>query len=325
MSSSLRSRSARGFNERQSSRAPFSVTSVQPFRITHVSKNPPSQGSGKNEFNPGQMLTERTRSEQEEIGDKSRPDALLIHETIRAEGESELARSPVALAFSGLAAGLSMGFSLLTEALLRSHLPAAGWRELVSKFGYCAGFLIVVLGRQQLFTENTLTPILPLLHNRDGHTLGRVARLWAVVLVANLIGTALVGAVLAYTPLLEQGTRDAVSEISLHIVSSPPLTVCLRAVFAGWLIALMVWLLPAVEGAAALLIIVILTYIVSLGSFSHLIAGSVDASFLLFSRQSGLREILGAFFLPTLLGNVAGGVALVAMLNYGQIASEIEG
>lgn len=109
-----------------------------------------------------------------------------MHETIRLEGEEELKRSNSALAFSGLAAGLSMGFSLIAQGLLQAHLPDAGWTPLVVNWGYSFGFLIVVLGRQQLFTENTLTVILPLLVRRDRKTLLAVARLWAIVLVANL-------------------------------------------------------------------------------------------------------------------------------------------
>lgn len=80
-----------------------------------------------------------------------------------------------------------MGFSLITEGLLHAHLPDVPWSPLISNFGYTIGFLIVVLGRQQLFTEDTLTVVLPLLGRRDGSTLMNVLRLWTVVLLANLL------------------------------------------------------------------------------------------------------------------------------------------
>ncbi|MGI4799523.1 MAG: formate/nitrite transporter family protein, partial [Janthinobacterium lividum] len=102
-------------------------------------------------------MSDVSEPEREAVEKYSRPNAALIHEIIRAEGESELDRSILALLLSGLAAGLAMGLSLITEGLLRAHLPEAPWRELVSKIGYAVGFLVVVLGRQQLFTENTLT------------------------------------------------------------------------------------------------------------------------------------------------------------------------
>src|SRR5687768_1819898 len=127
-------------------------------------------------------------AEHREAQHRSAPTGRVVHEAILQEGDNELARPTSALFFSGLAAGLSMGFSVITEALLRNGLPAAPWRPLVAKLGYSVGFLIVVLGRQQLFTENTLTPILPLLLRKDRQTLLNVLRLWSTVLLANLLG-----------------------------------------------------------------------------------------------------------------------------------------
>ena len=127
--------------------------------------------------------------EQEEVDRRIR--AQVVHETIRREGEDELRRPSQALAWSGLAAGLSMGFSLVGEGLLRAHLPAAPWRPVVTKLGYSIGFLVVVLGRQQLFTENTLTPVLPLLRRSRPGGILNLARLWTVVLLANLTGAAI--------------------------------------------------------------------------------------------------------------------------------------
>src|SRR5690242_21471880 len=96
--------------------------------------------------------------ELEEVERRSSIRAHVVHEAIRVEGEEELHRRSSALAWSGLAAGLSMGFSLLAEGVLRSAIPDTPWRPLVSKLGYTVGFLVVILGRQQLFTENTRTP-----------------------------------------------------------------------------------------------------------------------------------------------------------------------
>lgn len=122
---------------------------------------------------------------------RSSPKAAIVYEAIRREGEEALGRSLAALVWSGFAAGLSMGFSFLTEALLALHLPKAQWTPLIAKFGYCAGFLIVILGRQQLFTENTLTPMLQLFHRKDQRTLAQVGRLWSIVFCANLAGALL--------------------------------------------------------------------------------------------------------------------------------------
>src|SRR5277367_3276105 len=102
-------------------------------------------------------------TERKQAAEHSAPRALVIHEVVRQEGEEELQRPVSALLWSGLAAGLSMGFSFLTLAMMRAGLPDTPWRHLISSFGYCAGFVITILGRQQLFTESTLTAVLPLL------------------------------------------------------------------------------------------------------------------------------------------------------------------
>src|SRR5438105_15316759 len=89
-------------------------------------------------------------------GQEHIPEGEVIYRAIRQDGEHALAESSASLGWSGLAAGLSMGFSLAGEGLLKAHLPEAVWTPLVSKFGYALGFLMVILGRQQLFTEQTL-------------------------------------------------------------------------------------------------------------------------------------------------------------------------
>src|SRR5215212_6243771 len=151
---------------------------------------------------------ELSEEEQEEVEWRGAPRTEVVYEAVREEGEGELKRSSATLAWDGLAAGLAMGFSLVAEGLLRSHLPDAGWRPLVAKLGYSVGFLIIVLGRHQLFTENTLTAVLPFLQRRDGHTLAQVLRLWAVVLAANLAGALLFASVLARTELFEPHVRQ---------------------------------------------------------------------------------------------------------------------
>jgi formate/nitrite transporter FocA (FNT family) len=250
--------------------------------------------------------------------------AFIVHETVREEGERELVRAPAALAWSGLAAGLSMGFSLLGQGLLRAYLPAAPWRPLVASLGYSVGFVIVVLGRQQLFTENTLTAILPLLAHPNLRTFGRVARLWALVLVANLLGALIFATVVAHTSLFPPFVQAALAGVARDSLRGGFGLTVLRGIFAGWLIALMVWLLPAAENAR-LHIIVLLTYLVSLGGFAHIIAGAVEALYLVNIGTISWGTFFFGFTLPTLIGNSIGGVSLVAALNFAQVAAESSG
>ena len=257
-------------------------------------------------------------AEQKRVEERVAPRAAVVYETIRREGEDELTRPMAALAWSGIAAGLSMGFSMVAEGLLRSHLPDAEWRPLVVKLGYSVGFLIVVLGRQQLFTENTLTAILPLLARKNLSTLMRVARLWAVVLATNLIGALVFAWVVGNTSVFGADVHRAFTDIGRDAISVGAGNAVLRGIFAGWLIALMVWLMPTAEGARVQIIIII-TYVVGLAGFTHIIAGSIEVLYMVTTGAADWGTAIGGYILPTLLGNILGGVSLVAVLNYAQV------
>ena len=259
-----------------------------------------------------------TRTEKKQVEERVAIGANVVYETIRREGDDELKRPLSALAWSGLAAGLSMGFSLLAEGLLASHLPDRPWRPLISRLGYSVGFLIVILGRQQLFTENTLTVILPLLQRKTLSLGIQVLRLWAIVLTANLLGTFLFALVVARTAMFDPVVHLAMQNIGLAHSGQPFMQAFVRAVFAGWLIALMVWLLPAAD-ASRISIIIILTYLVGLGNLNHVVAGSTTLFYLVVTGVIPFSSYLIGFLVPTLLGNVVGGVSLVAALGHAQV------
>ena len=217
-----------------------------------------------------------------------------------------------------------MGFSMIAEGLLMTYLPDADWRPLVSKFGYSAGFLIVILGRQQLFTENTLTPILPLLQKKTGADLMNVLRLWVIVLVANLVGALIIAWVAARSTAFDADVQAAFAEIGSKALEHGFGTILLRGIFAGWLIALMVWLLPFAE-TARVWVIILVTYVVGLGEFSHIIAGSVETFTLSAMDRAPWLTVIGGFIVPSLIGNILGGVTLVATLNHAQIVAGSSG
>jgi formate/nitrite transporter FocA (FNT family) len=263
-----------------------------------------------------------TRDQQQELQVQKRtsPPSKVVHDAILSEGREELKRPSSALFWSALAAGLSMGLSLAAEGLLAAHLPDAPWRPLVSKFGYTLGFLIVVLGRQQLFTENTLTAVLPLMHERNGATLLNMLRLWGVVLVGNLAGSLLFSWFALSTNAFDQPVRAEFIRIGHDAMAYTFGDVAVRGIVAGWMIALMVWLLPFAE-AARFFVIVTLTYVVGLARLSHVIAGSTETFALAFAGEKMWWEVLGGYTLPTLIGNTIGGVALVAALNHAQVVA----
>ena len=186
--------------------------------------------------------------------------------------------------WSGVAAGLSISFSLLAQALLQAHLPDTSWRPLLTSLGYPVGFLIVVLARQQLFTENTITPVLPLAAKFTTDNLAKLARLWTIVLAANMTGTAAAAAFCTLPPVLAPELRYVMIDISRHILETSWIESFFRAISAGFLIAAMVWLIPSAE-AAAFHVISMMTYLIGVGGFQHIVAGSVD------SRQKRPRGV----------------------------------
>jgi formate-nitrite transporter family protein len=267
---------------------------------------------------PSGSSTISTTKEKKQVEERLAIGANVVYETIRREGEDELKRPNAALAWSAFAAGLSMGFSFMAEALLTAYLPASTWRPLITRLGYSVGFLIVILGRQQLFTENTLTVILPALIQKNRKTVLQVVRLWSVVLSANLLGTFLFALCLARIPIFEVSVHQAFTDIGLAHTGASFFISFMRAIFAGWLIALMVWLLPGAD-TSRIPIIIIITYLVGLGNLNHVIAGSTTQFYLCATGALSVSAYLLQFLLPTLLGNIVGGVSLVAALGHAQV------
>lgn len=273
-----------------------------------------AQRDEKGKPTPADRETQQKAKREESL------DAATTHEVIRIEAEKELERSPSALAWSGLAAGLGMGFSLVAEGVIRSKLPDAEWRPLVAKLGYAVGFLIVILGSQQLFTENTLEPMVPLLTEPTRERFRKVARLWGIVLASNIVGTVLFSLFIAKTSAFDEKLKAAFLAIALEGIEPSPGTIFVKAIVAGMLIALMVWMLPAAK-TAHFWVIILMTWMIGASGLAHVVAGSVDTSYLVWSGAASVGTYLWHFMLPTLLGNTLGGVTLVALINHMQVTS----
>ncbi len=266
------------------------------------------------------MSVEASPEEQAEAHERARPRTVVIYEAIREEGQDELDRSAWGTAWSAFAAGLSMTLGLVAMGAFSADLPDAPWRPLVVDLGYPLGYLIVILGRQQLFTENTLTPLLPFLSAPSPGRLAGVARVWAIVLAGNVLGALAGAAFLAFTHPMAPAAMSAMATIGTHQLEHDVWTRGAQAVFAGWLIALMVWLLPLAETATPFVIFLI-TYIVGIAEFAHIIAGSLEVFVAIFAGRVEWSAY-PAFFIPTLLGNAIGGVAFVTLIAFAQITSD---
>lgn len=249
--------------------------------------------------------------------------APVLFEIIRRNGQEELERPLLALWWSGLVAGLSMGFSVLTPAMLLRYLPAGGWSPIVSQLGYSVGFVIVILSRQQLFTENVITAVVPVMAKSHLRNLMLMLRLWAIVLVANIVGATLFSLFLRYSGAIDPEITKALHTFSAKLLQGVPMETMGRGMVSGFLIASLVWILAGIEGSK-LAIIVLMTYLIALGGFEHVVAGSVEASYLVLEGAMSFGQAVTGFFIPTLIGNLIGGTAIFTLLAYGQIREELK-
>ncbi|MGR3542387.1 MAG: formate/nitrite transporter family protein [Hasllibacter sp.] len=263
---------------------------------------------------------------REEIENRSIEDAAglnskMIYEVIRRTGEEELARPARGLVWAGIAAGVLISFSVLGEAIFRTYLPDAEWRYLVENLGYSLGFMLVILGRMQLFTENTITTVLPFLIKPDLKAAGEVGRLWGIVLSANVVG-AFLAAAMFHTGAIPPELGPAIAELSAHATGMGAWESFLRGVPAGVLVAAIVWMMPQAENAA-FFIILVFTWLIAAGDFTHIVAGSVEMAYLLLGGDLGIATAAFGFFLPVLAGNIAGGTAVFSVMAWGQVKDEI--
>ena len=248
--------------------------------------------------------------------------AMAIHEHIRQDGEKEMERDAMALLWSAIAAGLSMGASLLAKGIFHVQLEGVPGGFLLENLGYTFGFIIVIMARQQLFTENTVTAVLPVMQNPTLGNFGLLMRLWSVVLLGNIIGTGVAAWAFEHMPIFDEETRDAFVKIGMDVMKNTPTEMFSNAIISGWLIATMVWMFPA-AGAAKIVVIILMTWLIALGDTTHIVVGSVEILYLVFNGTLHWSDFFWPFALQTLAGNICGGTFIFALMSHAQIRNDM--
>ena len=259
--------------------------------------------------------------EEQEVSHNQPPRAAVLHEIIRYQGDQELERTIAALFWSALAAGLTMGLSLMAMGLFYSRLPEGDSSQVIASIGYSAGFLAVILARQQLFTENTLTAVLPVMTEPSLRNFGRLLRLWSVVLIGNLAGTILVSYVMLNLPIFDSKTDVAFLDVGRKVMENDLNQMFAKGIISGWMIATMVWMIPSME-TAKVWIILMITYLMALGDFTHIVVGSVEVSYLVWAGEVSWAAFWLDFAAPTLIGNIIGGSFIFALISHAQVRSD---
>jgi formate/nitrite transporter FocA (FNT family) len=264
-----------------------------------------------------------SEEEREEVTKLSPPRAPVLYEVVRHEGEAELQRPMGSLFWSGLAGGITIMASVIGQGALEMKLPGSlPWRQPVADIGYSLGFLMVILGRMQLFTEQTIVTVLPIVAAPSWRKLAVAARLWTIVFLANLLGTAIAAAMNIYLHLMGEKLLASMLQVSGHLLEKPPAALLAQAVPAGFLIASVAWIRAGVTGGD-FWIVLTLTTAIALGDFTHVVAGAAETFLLLFSGHVGAGRAIGGIIAPALAGNVIGGTLLFALLAHAQVRQEL--
>lgn len=247
----------------------------------------------------------------------SRLTAAEIFARVVQVGEDELKRSTTGLAFSGFAAGLTMGLSGLGAAgMLAVVGPGAGGYALAALL-YPLGFIAVIIGRTQLFTENTLFPVVLVLDRR--RHVRNTLRLWVVVFVANVLGALLFAALMTQVPTITPSIRTALEEIGVRAASGSWGHLFWAGVVGGWIIAFVAWVVTASRFTIAQVVLIwLLTFVIALTDLAHCIAGSTEILSATLAGQVSVLHYLH-WLSAAALGNTVGGVLIVSLLNYAQV------
>lgn len=238
-----------------------------------------------------------------------------ILEDVIEDGREELERGSAGLALSALGAGLNISFGAIALAVVGALTDGVG---LLAMAAYPIGFIFVILGRQQLFTTNTVTPVTVVLTDRG--QIPNMLRMWAVIFVFNVLGTIAFALVFAYGGVVGATAFDLLLEEVAQKMEQGFWLVTLKAVFGGWLVALVVWLVAASEDTMSRIFLVWAPVVlIPAGGLVHCIAGSSEVLISVFAQQTSWEEYLFRFLIPATLGNTIGGIVLVTLLNYGQV------
>lgn len=264
----------------------------------------------------------KPKNHNTETEQKPQKSQQLILKQTEETGLTQLNRRSAGLMLSGITAGLDIGFSVLMMMVVLNLFKGIFPAPVVSFFVsimYPLGFIFVILGRSELFTEHTTLAILPVLQGLA--SIKKLLRLWLIVYLSNIFGGLLFALILSYFGGSLHFIKGwAIAEISNDLIANSWLTKLLSAALAGWLMGLLAWLIAAArETISQIIIIFIITTCIGLASLPHCIVGNIEVSSGLFHGDVSFTNYIN-FLVPVTLGNIIGGVFFVGILKYSHTA-----
>lgn len=242
-----------------------------------------------------------------------------ILSTVIHEGESMFALENKTVFLSAIVAGLEIGFSYLLISALYFFLEGTYSDTTIFKLFsivYPVGFIMVIVGKSALFTEQTSILVLPVLNGQ--RSVWQLMRVWMDVILGNIIGGIVFVLFISYlAPEMHLFSHQVMAKIGEHVMDYSSLVIFLSAITAGWLMGVLTWLLSSiVNSITRIVIIFMITAIIGFGGFHHSIVGNIEVfGGLLYSDAISIIDYL-RFLGLALLGNGVGGAIVVALFKY---------
>ena len=267
------------------------------------------------------VVRERSKRNTAQSGAPARGEAVPSHfiaeeifQRIIASAEDEYKTRKRELFFSGIAAGFAITVTVLAYAVGTAAVDSSS--GLVGPLFYPVGFIFIIIGHYQLYTENTLPPVALVLLRLI--SIPGLLRIWGLVLFGNIVGVGIGAYILANTSVLSPEAATVAAGFGAEALHMPWWDLFFKGIFAGWLVAGLVWLDHAARSVTArILIVFFIMYLIPTMGLFHIITSMCDALYLFFQGGAALWPLTWNLLLPVLLGNTLGGVVLVAILNYG--------
>lgn len=246
---------------------------------------------------------------------------LILQHTEEA-ALTELNRHTKGLILSGISAGMDIGFSVLLMTVMLTLFngfvspPAL---HVIIAMMYPVGFIFVVLGRSELFTEHTTLAILPVLQRLASAK--KLFRLWGIVFISNIAGGFVFAMILAFfVSNLHFLQGWSINKIAQDAIQNSWVANLLSAALAGWLMGLLAWLVAASrETISQIFIIIMITGAIGIIGLPHCIVGSIEVASAMFTGTVTFSQYLH-FLLPVTLGNALGGVFFVGVMKFSHTA-----
>ncbi|MDA8052633.1 MAG: formate/nitrite transporter family protein [Deltaproteobacteria bacterium] len=272
-------------------------------------------------------VLEKTKARIGAINGAEKPGGKEPSEIFKASvevGQTRLNRTWLEMSMSGLIAGMNVTFGIIASSYVAGATAPFVGANISKIFGalfFPIGFIFLMIGKSELFTENFLVPVTSVIAKKN--KIGSLFKLWSLTLIGNMAGIFIFALAIAgsLNQLVPSFVVSHIHSVANSYMSKSPFVMVLSAIFAGWLITLMTWLLIASRGTLARIFIIwIVGFLIFLNSFSHIVVASSE---ILIAINTGSHISYLSWLYPyvplTIIGNMIGGLFFVTILQYLQI------